>query len=154
MEARAPKERGGGMIRENTYVYFIQPVNGGNIKIGFSKFPFRRLEQLMDWSPERLVLLAFAPGGYDEEMRIHLMFKEHWSHKEWFRPAPEVLSMVGWVKMTCKIPVHTLPASAPYSAFPHRVQQGKRTELQRANMSEAQKTRWAAIKEKRAAGAT
>ncbi len=131
------------MIRNNTYVYFIQAGEAGKIKIGYSKYPLHRLQQLMDWSPEKLHLVAFAPGGQDEEQRIHALLRKHYSHKEWFHPTTEVISLMKWVASTAQIPRHILPERAPYRENPHRKQVSKWTPEQRANMSRVQLAVWA-----------
>lgn len=47
---------------KNAYVYFLQPVGGGRIKIGCSEIPKSRLKIYMDWAPVDLELLAAVPA--------------------------------------------------------------------------------------------
>lgn len=86
------------------FVYFLQPVTGGPIKIGCSLIPENRLVSLMAWSPHPLKLLAKAPGSMALEGELHKRFKAHRSHGEWFRPAPELLALIDEVIATGVVP--------------------------------------------------
>lgn len=76
-------------------VYFMRQVGGiGNIKIGYSWVPRRRLESLAAWSPEPLEILVAIDGDGALERRIQERFLDSLSHHEWFRPAPDLLAMI------------------------------------------------------------
>jgi hypothetical protein len=74
-------------------VYFIQ-AGGGDIKIGFSDNPAKRLAQLQTGQPQRLRLLATIPGDARREREIHARFARHRRQGEWFAPAPEILRFI------------------------------------------------------------
>lgn len=76
------------------FVYFIQPVIGGPIKIGFSRSPQTRLRSLMCWSAFELRLRATTPGDYALEQRLQVYFAEAHSHLEWFHPTKELEALV------------------------------------------------------------
>lgn len=74
------------------YTYFVQGEQGGNIKIGVSKDPDRRVRDMQTGSPERLVLLGTL--GEDQEQELHARFTHLRQHGEWFSPAPELVSFL------------------------------------------------------------
>lgn len=82
------------------FVYFLAPVNGGPIKIGFSAKPKRRLYNHMTWSPVPLELLADYPAFKYDETMLHEVFAKCRLHSEWFRPTAELLALVEQVKST------------------------------------------------------
>jgi hypothetical protein len=69
-------------------VYFVQSVDGGPIKIGFtSRKPEARLSELQKSSPSRLRLLAVIPDADSGlERMIHSDFDDERLHSEWFEP--------------------------------------------------------------------
>lgn len=70
-------------------VYFIRPVGGfGPVKIGCSEVPENRLSFLLTMSPYPLEIVATIPGDLRRERQFHALFREHHSHREWFRPVP------------------------------------------------------------------
>jgi hypothetical protein len=76
-------------------IYFVQAVDGGPIKIGFtSGDPNVRFAGLQASSPVRLKMLATRPGTMREELRMHLQLREHNAWFEWFEPAPAVMELV------------------------------------------------------------
>jgi len=76
--------------KTRSWVYFIQPLRGGTIKIGVAQDPERRLEQIQRMSPVRLILLGAIPGGYEKERELHALFATARKHGEWFEPTPEL----------------------------------------------------------------
>lgn len=77
--------RGGGKV------YFIKPVGkDGPIKIGCSRDPSTRLDNLMDWSPWPLEIIGTISGTTQDESFLHKCFAEYHSHREWFHSAPEL----------------------------------------------------------------
>jgi hypothetical protein len=78
----------------NHFVYFVQPIGGGPIKIGCSPTPRGRLTQLMQWSPVPLCILATAPGGFVAEAHIHHRFAADRVRGEWFKPSPNLLDYI------------------------------------------------------------
>lgn len=82
------------------YVYFIKPVGlPGPIKIGFSAVPLSRLDALAAWSPMKLEIIVTIPGTYALELNIQDCLARSRSHKEWFFPTDEVLSVVEAVRL-------------------------------------------------------
>lgn len=86
------------------FIYFFAPVGGGPIKIGCSESALTRLKILAGWSPLPLTLLATAPGRIRDEGHIHSLFQKHWSHREWFNPAPEIFALIEEIKTTGELP--------------------------------------------------
>lgn len=72
-------------------VYFIRSGLDGPIKIGRSRRPYARLDDLQATSAERLDLLLILDGGAALERDLHARFAEHRLHGEWFEPAPTLL---------------------------------------------------------------
>lgn len=64
-------------------VYFIGNGNG-QVKIGYSKEPFKRLASLQTASPYRLELLAIVPGTEETEDQLHRKFASYRLAGEWF----------------------------------------------------------------------
>lgn len=86
------------------YVYFVAPVGGGPIKIGFSGNPTNRMAGLISWSPVPLELLAFAPGfACDEKATQNLFLAQH-QRNEWFQPSAALLALIDRVKSDGKLP--------------------------------------------------
>lgn len=81
------------------YVYFVQAVNGGPIKIGSAGFGGlgKRLATLQNGSPVLLTIRsAIRVSGehrrfaFELEREIQERFKKYRLHGEWFRAAPEL----------------------------------------------------------------
>jgi hypothetical protein len=67
-------------------IYFIRDSVTGNIKLGHSKSPGKRLSGLQTSTAHALILLAVIDGGPDEERRLHRDFAAERLRGEWFRP--------------------------------------------------------------------
>lgn len=93
--------------RFESAVYFVGPEDRSIIKIGFTCNPPNRLSGLMCWSPVPLQLLAVAPGDVRDKQRLHWLFLEHFSHKEWFRAPPALLALIAEVERTETLPAAT-----------------------------------------------
>lgn len=68
-------------------VYIIQEGNGHKYKIGYTKNPPKRLEDLQKGNPERLKYLGFFPGGRNEEQKLQQLCKSNKTDNgghEWF----------------------------------------------------------------------
>lgn len=77
-------------------VYFVQPIDGGPIKIGFSGDVPGRIQQLEAHYGCRLAILATMEGGREEEKAIHERFSHlRFGRTEQFRPGPELLAFIG-----------------------------------------------------------
>jgi transposase len=76
-------------------VYFLQGVDGGCIKIGFTSRDTReRLADLQTGSPVLLRILHVVPGSKADESAAHARFAASHSHGEWFRPTADLLSFI------------------------------------------------------------
>jgi hypothetical protein len=77
-------------MNNNTYIYIIKNKNN-QIKIGYSKNPFKRLKQLQTANSEKLELLAFFYANKVIEKRLHKMFYFDKKMGEWFNLSPAKL---------------------------------------------------------------
>lgn len=80
-------------------VYFVQGVEGGPIKIGWSKDPATRLSQLQTGNPSQLRILVTTPGAPALEQQLHALFAAHRRAGEWFDPAPELLTLIKFLQL-------------------------------------------------------
>lgn len=77
-------------------IYFLQPVDGGPVKIGTSENVEARHRQLEAHYGVPLALLATMPGGRAEEAEVHAQFDHlRLGRTEQFRPAPELMAYIG-----------------------------------------------------------
>lgn len=76
------------------YIYFIQPLTGGPIKIGSALNVAQRIKELQTGSAAPLCLLASITGTVKEERALHRQLKEYRLSGEWFSPGEEVLAAV------------------------------------------------------------
>jgi hypothetical protein len=60
------------------YVYFLEAMGTGLVKIGTSYDPVARLSKLRTMSPVPLVMIGFRPG--DDEFVLHEAFKKDRHH--------------------------------------------------------------------------
>lgn len=75
------------------WTYFVQSVDGGPIKIGFtSKDPEERLRALQVGSPTKLRIVGLVPGNREKE--LHDRFVGGHSHGEWFTPSKALLAFI------------------------------------------------------------
>lgn len=79
---------------ENSYLYFIEAINTGYIKIGRSANPMQRLAQLSTGSPNDLVLLGKISGGAALEAELHRRFESLRCKGEWFRTSGELKQFI------------------------------------------------------------
>lgn len=77
-------------------VYFVQPIDGGPIKIGCSRDVPTRIQQLESHYGCRLALLATMEGGRSEERAIHERFAHlRFGRTEQFQPGPDLMDFIG-----------------------------------------------------------
>ncbi len=79
-----------------SYVYFIQAVSGGPVKIGVADDPQTRLRQLNTGSDEELHILkvfgfSTRQKTFDRETYLHRRFKYCNLRLEWFNLTPGLL---------------------------------------------------------------
>lgn len=83
------------MATHEGVVYFIQAVESGRIKIGYSSNSGkRRLAEMSTGSPEQLEVLGEVPGDVAFERELHRRLRHSRLHGEWFELTPEVLEVL------------------------------------------------------------
>jgi hypothetical protein len=86
-------------INNWSYVYFVQAINGGPIKIGSAHNVERRLRILQTGNPIDLVILHKTSGGHNLETFLHKEFKDININGEWFRNTDKLLSYINDLKI-------------------------------------------------------
>lgn len=82
------------IIPKDTYIYIIQN-KAGEIKIGKSDKPIKRLAQLQTGNSNKLKLLAVVQTKDKYlERRLHSMFFLHKKHGEWFNLNSDGLALL------------------------------------------------------------
>lgn len=77
-------------------IYFVQPLDGGPVKIGFTDNLPARLKQLEHHYQTPLAVLATMDGDRARETEIHDQFSHlRFGDSEQFRPAPELMEFIG-----------------------------------------------------------
>jgi hypothetical protein len=71
-------------MQQTGKVYFIREVNG-DLKVGTSLHPEKRLIQGQVWNPRKLELVGTIQGGKKEESYCHTLLADKCIHGEWFR---------------------------------------------------------------------
>ena len=69
------------------YVYLLQPIYGGAIKIGFSERPCRygRFDEIQAMCPDELIIIDELDNVSNEtETEFHRKYKDFRLHGEWF----------------------------------------------------------------------
>lgn len=79
------------------YIYFVQGVDGGPVKIGWSENPEKRLEQLQAASPDQLRILDYIIGDRHHERALHGRLSEYRLRGEWFDDCPPVREAIAEV---------------------------------------------------------
>ena len=75
------------------FIYFIQEEETGRIKIGFSeKHPKGRLQDFQTGNSNKLNLIGYIEGTYEDETILHQEFSEERIRKdnEWFKSSPRL----------------------------------------------------------------
>ncbi len=73
------------------FVYYIQEELDGNIKIGWSDDPIKRLTQHQTSNSRELRMLVYVKGSPDYEREIHRKFQTSKTTGEWFKPDKRLL---------------------------------------------------------------
>jgi len=104
-------------------VYFIRPVGmDGPVKIGFTRSPVARLDQINKWVPWELEIAATVGGTLKTELRFHTLLEAHRMRGEWFHGSPDVLAVVASVAAGT-FDLDSLPtARRAQSFYSHEVQ--------------------------------
>lgn len=94
-------------------IYYIQPQNGGLVKIGFtSKKVEMRIAELQTGCPDRLVLLGQESGDERKESELHTQFNYLRVCGEWFRPSIELMRHIVSLQESESVNVKILRAHA------------------------------------------
>ena len=74
------------------FVYFIEELDKGHIKIGFSeKHPKQRLKDFQTGNSSQLKLMGYIEGTYEDEYKLHNTFsKERIRRTEWFESSSRI----------------------------------------------------------------
>lgn len=88
-------ERASWDRREMTWVYFIQGVDGGPVKIGHARSVATRLDAIQRHSPVRLHVIGCFHAPKMVERALHAFFAASRLHGEWFAPSDELLALIG-----------------------------------------------------------
>lgn len=80
------------------YVYFIQGLCGGAIKIGYSKNPTSRLKELQTGYPDTLTILYMLRGSGQVENFLHNKFEHLRLKGEWFKPDKDLIKYINELK--------------------------------------------------------
>ena len=93
---RLPRDMPKRPPRSQTHdVYFIQPKQGGPIKIGMSNDVQRRLDLFEPMNPYPLKCLGvIRTGGARLEKSLHNQFQNSRLHGEWFGPTDDLLEYI------------------------------------------------------------
>jgi hypothetical protein len=81
-------------VNPKGYIYFIQGLCGGAIKIGFSVNPEKRLKALQTGYPDTLTILLMIPGNESSERIVHKTLETARLKGEWFRPDDFVIEKI------------------------------------------------------------
>lgn len=77
-------------------IYFVQPVDGGPVKIGTTENLDARLKKLEASYGCRLVVLSTTAGGRREEAEIHARFSHlRFGRTEQFKPESDLMEFIG-----------------------------------------------------------
>lgn len=80
---------------EGKYVYFVQGIDFGPIKIGYTSCLSTRLRELQSGNPVALRLIGVIPSrGRILEDALHKYFTDIRHHGEWFLPREELLVFI------------------------------------------------------------
>ena len=75
-------------------IYFMQPTDGGRIKIGCSDNVYRRRAELACKAGRKLRVLAVMHGNRVEEQRLHWRFGPLRVEGEWFEPGDDLVGYI------------------------------------------------------------
>jgi len=86
-------------------IYFMQPVGGGPVKIGYSANVEQRRKQLELKYKTPLAVLAVMPGDEKEEREIHEKFAHlRFERTEQFQPAIDIFAFINRPLLVCANP--------------------------------------------------
>lgn len=77
-----------------TGVYFIQPMGGGLVKVGYTKDIYKRFRQIQYQCPVALKVLGVLDATPVSEIGLHMHFIDERHHGEWFLPQGRVRDFI------------------------------------------------------------
>lgn len=80
----------------DAWIYFIQPVGGGPIKIGLAKDVGNRLGYIRGSHWQEIALLGKFRGNGRLEAALHHVFRERALMHEWFEDHPELREAIAF----------------------------------------------------------
>jgi hypothetical protein len=94
-------------------IYFMQSVDGGPVKIGFSENVAQRHKELESHYKLNLTVLAVMDGGKEEERGLHDRFSHlRFGRTEQFQPVLELMEFIGKPLFASAVEVIAMPARA------------------------------------------
>lgn len=81
-------------MNRQSYVYFMRDEDTQLIKIGYSKFPSKRQQQIIAKTQHTISLLGCMRGAKTVEKRLHKKFSAYCVRHEWFLSSDEILSFI------------------------------------------------------------
>lgn len=97
-------------------IYFVQPVDGGPIKIGYTADVPARIKQLESHYKVPLAILATIEGDEAYERSLHARFAHlRFGRTEQFQPDPELLAFIGKPLFASMTPVEEIEWHHPHS---------------------------------------
>ncbi|MFT4115460.1 GIY-YIG nuclease family protein [Bradyrhizobium sp.] len=85
------------------FVYFLR--SGERMKIGFSKNPFSRGQQLLTGIADGVHSFGFVPGSERDERAAHRALSKHRIAREWFECHPDVVKVMMRSLTFCKVAI-------------------------------------------------
>ena len=82
------------MKDQKNFVYIIQELQSGDLKVGISKTPKKRLGQLQIANPRKLTITHLLEGTDETEKEIQRKLRPYRIRGEWFRPPDEILQNI------------------------------------------------------------
>jgi len=78
------------MVSSSGFVYFFVDDINNQVKIGFSKCPYKRLKSVLTSYPGTLVIKKTIQGTQKDERYYHRMFCHYKIRREWFFLSEEI----------------------------------------------------------------
>lgn len=72
------------------YIYFVEVVGEGVIKVGCTKYPKSRMKSFQCATFHTLHLIGAFPGTYSDEYAVKQRFADDCIRGEWFKASPEL----------------------------------------------------------------
>ena len=83
------------------FVYFLRVKN--KVKIGSSKSPLNRVEDLHTGLPDDFTSIVIVPGDASDERYLHGVLRKHRQRREWFTAHRDVLQTMFRCARFCRV---------------------------------------------------